>query len=290
MKFFYKSILQHFFSKIPKGEQLNYLFQKHITKTFPVSNDKFIFKANTAFNHLKNFEEFNTLKNTSNKYYEFGAGWDLIVPLAICHLGYEATVVDIRRLLIDDLVKNSIDRFLIQKEKLLFDISDTDSNQLKNFNLKYYAPLDARNTKFSDNHFDFSSSTATLEHIPKDDILKILNETYRIMKKGGILSMTIDYRDHWAYFDKNISFYNFLIFSPQEWKKYNPSLNYQNRLRHSDYLKIISKTNFKIVKNNPILPNQEQKNALKSLKLANNYKHYSINDLEILGSEIVLIK
>lgn len=263
MKFYYKSILQHFFSNLPKGEKLNYLFQKHISKTFPVTDDKFIFKANTAFKHFKNFEKFNTLKNASNKYYEFGAGWDMIVPLSICHLGYEATVIDIRRLLVDDLVKNSIKRYGILKNNLLFKITNSKYNELKDFNFKYYAPLDASKTIFLDNYFDFSSSTATLEHIPPKDILNILNETYRIMKKGGVLSITIDYRDHWAYFDKSISFYNFLQFTPEEWKKFNPSLNYQNRLRHCDYLKIISKTNFKIVKSNLSLPNEKKKKNYK---------------------------
>ena len=290
MNFKYKNILQHFFSSIPKGVKLNYLFQKHITNTLPVSEDKFIFKANTAFNHLKNFQQFNTLKTNSKKYYEFGAGWDLIVPIAICHLGYNSTVVDIRRLLINNLVENSINRFLSLKNKLSFKIKNTEAKQLNDFSLKYDAPIDARHTKFDENYFDFSSSTATMEHIPPIDILNILNETYRIMKKGGVLSMTIDYRDHWAYFDKKISVYNFLQYSDKKWKKYNPSLNYQNRLRHCDYLDIISKTKFKIVKNKPSLPTKKQQKQLENIKLNNMYKDYSYSDLEILASEIVLIK
>lgn len=296
MNFKYKCYIQQFFSAIPYGEKLNYLFQKNITKTLPVSDSKFLFKVEMAIKHKDNYKEFNSVKNPTNNYYEFGAGWDLIIPLAICHLGYDVDVIDIRKLLVNELVLDSIKRFknpnfkhpiqLVKESPIKKDLSN-----LKDvLGLSYHAPEDARKTNYNDNHFDFSSSTSTMEHIPPNDILKILNETYRIMKKGGILSMDIDYIDHWAYFDSNISYYNFLKYSPEEWKKFNPDLNYQNRLRHKDYMNIISKTSFEVVKNVPRLPNEIQKNALRNLTLADNYKNYSYDELEITGSEIVLLK
>jgi SAM-dependent methyltransferase len=286
--------VQRFFSAIPNGEKLNYLFQKNITKTLPVSDAKFAFKVDMAIKHHDNFKEFNTVDNPSANYYEFGAGWDLIIPIAIGHLGYKVDVLDIRKLLINNLVTDSIERFNSSKlsaEALKKGIVKKDLSNLKDvLGLEYHAPEDARSTKYNDGHFDFSSSTSTMEHIPPEDMLKILNETYRIMKKGGILSMDIDYIDHWAYFDSSISYYNFLQYSPKEWKKLNPDLNYQNRLRHSDYMNIISQTPFMVVKNNPRKPNETQRNALKNLKIAEIYKGYSYDDLEITGSEIVLRK
>jgi len=134
------------------------------------------------------------------------------------------------------------------------------------------------------------SSTNTLEHIPKKDILLILKESYRILNKGGILSVIIDYEDHWSFRDKNISVYNFLKYSSSEWKRYNPSLHYQNRMRHSDYLSLISQTDFKIVKNLPRYPNEIDKKTLKTLDIAEEYKKYDLDDLSIKGSEIVLMK
>jgi SAM-dependent methyltransferase len=207
MNFKIKCYVQRFFSAIPNGEKLNYLFQKNITKTLPVSDSKFLFKVEMAIKHKDNFKTFNKLDKPSNNYYEFGAGWDLIIPIAISHLGYEVDVIDIRKLLVNDLVRDSIERFNNLNSKFPLEIVKKDtinknlSNLKEGLGLAYHAPEDARNTKYDDNHFDFSSSTSTMEHIPPDDILKILNETYRIMKKGGILSMDIDYIDHWAYFD-----------------------------------------------------------------------------------------
>jgi SAM-dependent methyltransferase len=296
MNFKIKCYVQRFFSAIPNGEKLNYLFQKNITKTLPVSDSKFLFKVEMAIKHKDNFKTFNKLDKPSNNYYEFGAGWDLIIPIAISHLGYEVDVIDIRKLLVNDLVRDSIERFNNLNSKFPLEIVKKDtinknlSNLKEGLGLAYHAPEDARNTKYDDNHFDFSSSTSTMEHIPPDDILKILNETYRIMKKGGILSMDIDYIDHWAYFDSSISYYNFLRYSPKEWGKLNPDLNYQNRLRHTDYMNIISKTPFEVVKNNPRKPNEAQSKALSAIILADEYKNYSYEELEITGSEIVLRK
>jgi len=296
MNFKIKCYVQRFFSAVPNGAKLNYLFQKHITKTFPVADAKFLFKANMAFKHHENFENLNKVKTPKKNYYEFGAGWDLIIPLAICQLGYKTDVVDIRKLLVYELVNDANNRFNTLSEKLPFKNSSKTEivknlHDLKEqFGLQYLAPQDARNTDYPDNHFDFSSSTSTMEHIPPDDILKILNETYRIMSKGGILSMSIDYIDHWSYFDSSISRYNFLQYSASEWKKFNPGLNYQNRLRHLDYLKIIAQTQFDVVINNPRTPNEEQRKALRNMKLADMYKSYSYDDLEITGSEIVLRK
>ncbi|MFK7832224.1 MAG: class I SAM-dependent methyltransferase [Winogradskyella sp.] len=296
MNFKLKCYVQRFFSSIPNGEKLNYLFQKNITKTLPVSDPKFLFKVEMAVKHHDNFKAFNKVEHPSDNYYEFGAGWDLIIPIAVCHLGYDVDVIDIRKLLVNDLVVDSIERFnnseskfpltVVKKEPINKDLS----NLKEALGLKYHAPVDARATKYSDNHFDFSSSTSTMEHIPPDDILKILNETYRIMKKGGILSMDIDYIDHWAYFDSSISYYNFLQYSPKAWAKLNPDLNYQNRLRHKDYMDIIAQTPFEVVKNNPRLPNDNQSKSLRNLSLADQYKDYSFEELEITGSEIVLRK
>jgi ubiquinone/menaquinone biosynthesis C-methylase UbiE len=159
-----------------------------------------------------------------------------------------------------------------------------------NFNFNYIAPFDARNTKFNSNHFDFVTSSVTFEHVPEPDLTLILNETYRILKQGGILLLTIDYQDHWSYFDNSISIYNFLTYSDKAWEKYNPSLHYQNRLRHKDYLNIISKTNFKIIEEVPELPSEKEIKILENLNINIKYKDYSMNELSIKSSQIVLKK
>lgn len=265
----------------------------------PPSNKKFLHKVNTAYNHYQKFQKYNQLKTNNHKYYEFGAGWNLTIPLAISHLSFEVSCVDIKKLIIPELVNDTLKKFQLNKNELPFSINKEiklgDNNKIiktlaDDYQLDYFAPKDARNTGFDENYFDFMSSSVTLEHIPKEDIRLILKECYRILNKGGILSVTIDYQDHWSYFDKTISIYNYLKYSDRAWKKYNPSLHYQNRLRHSDYLELISETDFSIVEEVRRQPTEADKNVLKSLKISEKYQKYDFDDLAIRGCEIVLMK
>jgi SAM-dependent methyltransferase len=117
-----------------------------------------------------------------------------------------------------------------------------------------------------------------------------LKETHRLLKPGGILSMRIDYKDHWSYFDNSIGPYNFLVYSKKKWKRYNPSLHYQNRMRHSDYLRIIKEVGFTLVKEDLDIPSIQLERRLRQLKIHSDFKSYSFDDLKILSSELVLIK
>lgn len=291
-------MLQRVFSNIPRGEVINYLFQRNVTRTLPVSNKYFLNKVQHAQNHYQNFLTYNQLENNTQKYYEFGAGWDLIAQIAISLLGFQVTCIDIRKLIFNNLILDSLEKFnknalniSFSFEKLNIGPHEKPLDFLKRqFNFSYIAPLDAKSTGFESDSIDLAASTTTMEHIPAADIYGILKETYRMLKPGGILSMKIDYRDHWSYFDSSISFYNFLQYSEKEWKKYNPSLHYQNRLRHKDYLEIINKTGFEIVEDVPDYPNEKDVQNLKAIHLDKKYDSYSFDELAIKGTCIVLRK
>ena len=298
MKFVYKCLLQRLFSNIPRGEILNFFFQNYITRGLPLSDDFFLDKVQSAYNHYLKFENYNSLNENSHKYYEFGAGWDLISPITMGLLGFEVTCIDIRKLIFKQLISDTISKFNTNIARIPFSVHQLElqhsQNQLDYLKDKlgfhYFAPLDARNTKFNSDYFDFATSTATFEHIPEQDICLILNETYKILKQGGILSLIIDYRDHWAFFDKSISVYNFLKYSDKTWEKYNPSLHYQNRLRHKDFLNIISKTHFEIVEEVTEMPSAMDIKMLENMDINDKYKAYSVNELSIKSTQIVLRK
>ena len=130
-----------------------------------------------------------------------------------------------------------------------------------------------------------------MEHIPQIHIKDILTECHRILKTGGIMSNAIDYRDHWSFFDNNISVYNYLQFSEKKWKRYNPSIMYQNRMRHKEYLEIIKQAGFEIVKEKIDCPDDKEFNKLKELSLNPHFKdNFSLRELSIKSSEIVLRK
>jgi SAM-dependent methyltransferase len=300
MHFGYKCLLQNFLSRIPRGELINYFFQRYVSKSFPIPNDVFLKRVNYGYEHYKNFIQFNRLVTNSNNYYEFGAGQTLIIPLTIAFLGFDVMCIDTRKLIVKKLINETIDKFKANVAVLPFKMMQGILQNINNENiieflkehygLNYCAPRDAKSTEMLENSFDFISATATLEHIPSENISTILNECYRVLKFGGIMSLKMDYQDQWSYFDKNISIYNFLKYSSKEWAKYSPSLHYLNRLRHIDYIRLFAMTDFKVVNDVPQLPTTEDIKELKKIKLAEEFKRFTLNDLGIKGSLIALIK
>ena len=78
---------------------------------------------------------------------------------------------------------------------------------------------------------------------------------------------------------------------PSEWQRYNPSLHYQNRLRHRDYLNIISQTGFEILEDNPMLPSEKELDSLRNMEIdAYFLSKYTVEELAIKGTKIVLKK
>lgn len=240
---------------------MNYFFQTKITRNLPIKETGFKEKLLLARKHIENFHKYNSSHLSEATFYEFGAGWDMAQPLLFYAMGVDhQIIVDIRRLVRPDLINNSIKIIEHLNEVFSFprlpkthikDKLDFESVFLKFYGIQYKAPYDARKTGFSDDSIDCITSTNTLEHIPPNDIKAILKECYRILKKDGILSFQIDYQDHYSYFDKNISVYNFLQFGQATWNTFfNPSLHYQNRLRHKEYLQLFSESGFNILEDN----------------------------------------
>ena len=54
MNFKVKSYLQMFFSAIPKGEYINFSFQKYITKSLPIPENELSIKLETFKMHFDN--------------------------------------------------------------------------------------------------------------------------------------------------------------------------------------------------------------------------------------------
>lgn len=300
MNFKIKCQIQKIMSLLPNSEKVGYYFSRYITKNLTPNNDRFLLKVNEGFNHLQNFNQFNQIEKNTYNYFEFGAGWTLTIPIVISRMGYKVNCIDIRKLVVPELIYDSINKFKLNENNLPTFVNalpshiDKNKNILTNinelFNINYQAPKDARNTGFPENHFDFISSTLTLCFIPKNDLKKILEECFKILKKGAVMSVTIDYQDNWSYVDANISGYNYLTFSEQEWKKYNPSINYQNRLRHKDYLALFQEIGFTIVKEKTRAPEARDIEKLKSLPIHPDFKNYSLEELGIKDGEIVVRK
>lgn len=296
-----KAVAFSLFEKIPQGEALRYFMQTHITKSLPISEDTFLeFIPYKVAYHIDNFKKYGNVPIEDGVYYEFGAGWDMVSVIGMSLYKMKKCIcVDISRLVHSELIERTIgyyvknaDRLNISKPSIKGKLSEDNVEAFlkDNFNIEYCAPCDARDTGLPEGSVDYIASNVTLEHISRVDIEKIMKECRRILKDGGIISLNIDYSDHYSHFDKSISAYNYLQFSDEEWKRYNTSLQYQNRLRNCDYLQIFEQAGFTVLEMEPLRYTPENEKELDSLKLAEKFKGYSREDLLITNGNFVLKK
>jgi SAM-dependent methyltransferase len=158
------------------------------------------------------------------------------------------------------------------------------------YGIRYLAPCDARDTGLPEGSVDFVSSTDTCEHIPGDDLASIFRESYRLLRPGGAFSCRIDLQDHYAYFDRSLSRYNFLRFSDRTWSVFNSPLHHQNRLRSPDYLQLVRDADFELVVERPSGPSNKGRLELRSLPLAERFRAYSEDDLGVTVLSFVAVR
>jgi SAM-dependent methyltransferase len=300
MRWVLKALTQQALSRIPRGERLNYVLQRRVLGSLPASDEALRRKVGRAFRHFEAFAELGPQRPVGEAvFYEFGAGWDLAVQLAYWALGVERqTVVDIRPILRVELVNDTIAKFGHSRGEL----EDEGGHSLRSpgpanlrgledlrerFGIVYLAPRDARDTGLPAGSLDFVSSTDTAEHIPEDDLLRILAECRRLLKPDGLLSYRADLEDHYSRVDRAVSRYNFLRYSDRAWSIFNPSLHYQSRLRYPDYVRLTRAAGFEIVREQVSRPSDRDLALLRELVVADRFRAYSPEELGVRGVTIV---
>jgi hypothetical protein len=235
--------------------------------------------------HVDNFRQF----PPGATVLEFGAGRNLLSSLLLSSAGAARIyAIDLERLATLEQVNAVIDQLRLiipgQWPKLtgLGDLAPL-------YRIEYRAPGDARNTGLPDGSVDFICSTSTLEHIPADDILAILRECRRVASSQALFSFIIDYHDHYGTADKQIGRFHFYRYSDREWRKFNPSNHYQNRLRHSDYEKLFERSGLSSLQNKRIFPDWTGPD-LKRATVSPSFKHYSHDDLVAANGHFLLSK
>jgi hypothetical protein len=155
------------------------------------------------------------------------------------------------------------------------------------YRIQYHAPGDARSTGLPDRSVDFICSTAVMEHIPEPEIRAILGECRRIATARARFSFIIDYHDHYGTADGEITLWNFYRYSEKEWRKFNPSNHYQNRLRHSDHERIFGELGLDTVKVQRIIPDWAEP-SLKKVPVCDEFARYSRDDLLAASGKFLL--
>ena len=282
-----KAYIQKIVSALPLSASLNYAMRRYVSRSLPVDDATFQDMLVVAGKHYDYFLKNSPAESLQDPvFFEFGAGWDLISQLYYHDRGIRRQcVVDIKPhahlALINDTIKrlNRVGHIGgINSKKHINTVSNM-SDLEQGCGIKYLAPCDMRRTGFPEASFDFISSTATLEHIPAEDLAVILAECRRLLKPNCCISCQIDLKDHYSYYDRTISMYNFLKFSDSRWALYNSALQFQNRLRYLDYVAMFQNAGFEIVECRPKKPTDADLALLKSLPIDSTFK----NSFEDLG-------
>lgn len=297
----YKAGVSTVFSHAPFGHRMYVLFQRRVTRTLPVSDTAFVENVEFGREHLALLQKHEARPISALQFFEFGVGQDLKFPLTFHSLGVERQIlVDLRRLLRPSLVNSAVER--LRRFGPTLGLPRVPSGPVEGstradwdrwasaHGLDYRAPADARSTGLPDRSVDVVTSISVLEHVPPDDILAILRECRRILKDDGWAVMNVDYTDHYASFDRTITHYNFLRFSEREWRRWNPSMIYQNRLRHSEYLDIVRRAGFEIVDEVVRRGSKEDVDLLRTFPLHEKYRGFSPEDLAVKGWHCLLRK
>lgn len=271
-------------SNIRSGEDIHYALQRYVTRRLPRS-EKQVKSIYTLAQRLLRTHQKHSLRPLQDSIcFEFGAGRDLIVPLAFsAHGARRYITVDIERLAKLELVRSNaaiVSRLSGTDQPVMNSMEDLE----RFWRIEYRAPADARTTGLPAGSIDCAVSVETLEHIPKNDIVAILKELRRIMRPDGLVLMQIDYSDHFKGFDPSISSFNFLTYSEEQWAPFQSRFQYVNRLRHSEYLQLFREAGFELLSDQPDRRPPEQ-DILQ--RLAPCFRGFSEEDLFTLGSLIV---
>jgi SAM-dependent methyltransferase len=139
--------------------------------------------------------------------------------------------------------------------------------------IDYRAPADATRTGLAADSVDVVYSNSVLEHVPAQVLDSLMRESFRVLRPGGLALHSVNCGDHYAYFDRSITPINYLRYSERAWRWWNNRLQFQNRLRASDFLTSAERAGLELVETR-WRARPELVEALESMRVAPEFAHY----------------
>jgi SAM-dependent methyltransferase len=283
-----KAIVQNILSSLPAGERLNNFLQ---VRTGGLRNfdNQVRTKINDWLGTMQLLADCG-VRVSDAATMEIGTGWFPTLPLCFWLAGAQSCFTyDLCRHLRPELTR----RLVIALEVHLDAIAASaglplaivreryvklQNDILAASGITYVAPGDASHTGLPDQSVDIVFSNSVLEHVSPESLPAIMRETRRILRPSGVAVHCVACNDHYAHFDSKISYINYLRFSAQEWRRWNNSLQFQNRLRAPDFLRLTEDAGFRLMTvQQCVRPGVEQ--ALETLPIAPEFHTYSRSEL-----------
>jgi hypothetical protein len=234
---------------------------------------------------------------------EVGAGWEPLIPILFSLAGVRAIYTcDVNRLCTPSALKAAIRSIRSHREtiagRLRLNNEEFDAalaspeggvdQALGKMRIRYLAPCDCRKIPLPDASLNIVTSRAVLEHIPSDVIRAIYSEAFRLLVPGGFMCHIVDNSDHWQHHDRRISRLNFLKYPDSlfRWTCIN-GLGYQNRLRHSEHVSLMTGAGFAVVREERAV-DRGALDDLRSLRVDRRFSHLEPEDLAALTSTLLV--
>jgi hypothetical protein len=288
-----KGVIQNVLSAIPQGTRINDMLQRTLggLRNFDRQVAAKVSDWSIFMDHLAAL----SIRVEGLRLAEIGTGWFPTLPLCFSLAGAAACeTFDLHRHLNQRLTAKLVGALRSQlpvvaaaASRPIGDVT-REYEQLARFTslpeilahagIRYHAPADATRTCLPDQSVDVIFSNSVLEHVPADAIRAMLRESKRILRKGGVTIHCVNCGDHYAYFDRNITPINYLTYSESHWRRWNNQLQYQNRLRPSDFVEMGQAAGLEIVLNH-YRPREDLKAALPNLCIADEFRKYDTGQL-----------
>ena len=288
-----KAVTQKAVSLLPAGRSVNYLLQKHVTKSLRFDITEFESRMEECRWHLESYFKYRRAEGPPSVL-ELGTGWFPFIAIGYYLCGAKHVwTVDKDPLLRADSIRKTIENYTdyLRGPKSAWMRPWLDPNRTKALQQlasghKSGAEIlgelgieaivaDVCELKLPQSA-DIVCSNTVLSEIPQPILMRIFASFRRLASPPAIMTHHISMWDYWAKFDHSISRYNFLRFSDFQWRLISNSLVHNNRLRICDYRRLHASNSF------TILEEQSEPGSLKeirSVRLSPRFQEYSLEDL-----------
>ncbi len=227
---------------------------------------------------------------------EIGAGWHPTIPLCFYLAGTESILAtDISRHMDAGIAMQALDALephldeighcakvgVHEARERLNRLRNADSLQhmLSLARITYRHGQIAGNIRYcAPRSIDIVYSNNVLEHVPAPEITKLSHDTARALRTGAVAVHAIACNDHYAHFDRSISFVNFLQYSDEEWRKWDNGILWQNRLRAPDFVRLCSIPAARVIYRRQFTRSGSIE-AIKGMSIHERFAGYALQDL-----------
>ncbi len=303
MKWYLKAFIQKSLSIIPYGDNINLLLQKQYGELSSIELEDRIKEIIRTFIDpiISTHGKLSNLQIT-----EIGTGWVPVLPITLSFLGSCCKTFDVVKHInhevfnktlaevynhLDDLAEIPGFQHENSRKKIEQALKCQNLNEaLQTIGIHYIAPINTACLPIDSNSQDAVVSRLVLNYIPIDILPEVIKETFRILKHGSIAIHRFGLYDEYASIDSDVTIINFLKYPGWFWNRFvNNRIKYTNQARYPYYLDLFKKAGFEIVSYRKTV-DERSLQALSTMKVAKEFRHYSKEELATTGLTVILRK